>query len=289
MGQSGTQIDADVLAPDWGFASRRDVAIQIRLSRNLVIAIIASLLLHALALFMLYRHHVLDLKPPIHAGNGSFDVELTQPEARKPQSAQRAEVTHIRSHVKESHAAKRKVIALKKLPSDAFRIPAPEPKPKPKPKPRAVPPMSFLDAVNAARAHRGAAQNDYPGNAAPSAANAMGPFPDQGNNQPQGTSGIFQILRMGDNSAELSFLGWHSEYSNSHKEVFEVEAGPDGDVRLAIVRKMIEIIRKYYKGDFNWNSDRLGSVVVLSARVQDTRELEAFLMKDFFGAGSPGP
>jgi hypothetical protein len=61
-----------------------------------------------------------------------------------------------------------------------------------------------------------------------------------------------------------------------------VDAGLHGDVELAIVRKMIELIRTHYNGDFNWDSRRLGRVVVLSARLEDTAGLEAFMMKEFF-------
>ena len=47
---------------------------------------------------------------------------------------------------------------------------------------------------------------------------------------------------------------------------------------------MIELIRRYYKGDFNWESHRLGRVVVLSAAPEHNDELEAYLMREFFGS-----
>jgi hypothetical protein len=50
-----------------------------------------------------------------------------------------------------------------------------------------------------------------------------------------------------------------------------------GDVELAIIRGMIGLIREHYKGDFNWQSYRLGKVIVLSARVEDNAALEDFL------------
>ena len=56
--------------------------------------------------------------------------------------------------------------------------------------------------------------------------------------------------------------------------MIEVDAGPDGDVELAIVRRMIALIREHYTGDFNWESQRLGRVVVLSAAPADNAELE---------------
>ncbi len=57
------------------------------------------------------------------------------------------------------------------------------------------------------------------------------------------------------------------------------------DIRLAIVRSMIRIIRRDYDGDFKWESRRLGNVLTLSARVEDTAGLESFLMQEFFSTG----
>ena len=70
---------------------------------------------------------------------------------------------------------------------------------------------------------------------------------------------------------------------SSWREVIEVDAGLLGNVDLAIVRRMIELIRTHYSGDFNWESYRLGRRVVLSARLSDSAELEAFMMREFFG------
>ncbi len=101
-----------------------------------------------------------------------------------------------------------------------------------------------------------------------------------------GTNGVFQILRINNRAATFVFRGWTSALSNVRRETFEVEASPETDVQLAVIRKMIEIIRRHYQADFNWESDRLGKVVVLSARPQDTAGLEAFMMREFFGPES---
>jgi hypothetical protein len=97
-----------------------------------------------------------------------------------------------------------------------------------------------------------------------------------------GTSGVFQILSMGARMAEFSFRGWTVDSRKSWRQVVEVDAGPQGDVELAVVRKMIELIRSHFDGDFNWDSHRLGRVVVLSARIGDNAGLEKFLMREFF-------
>lgn len=98
-----------------------------------------------------------------------------------------------------------------------------------------------------------------------------------------GTSGIFQIRSKGTRYGVFSFRGWTNDRSNSKYQMIEVDAGIGGDVELAMVRRMIELIRTHYQTDFNWESHRLGRVVVLSARPGDTAGLEAFLMREFFG------
>ncbi|MDB5863019.1 MAG: hypothetical protein JWO70_825, partial [Betaproteobacteria bacterium] len=62
----------------------------------------------------------------------------------------------------------------------------------------------------------------------------------------------------------------------------EVRKGSNSDIRIAVVRRMIGIIRDHEQGDFVWESRRLGRNVDLSARQRDTAALEAFLMKEFF-------
>jgi hypothetical protein len=98
----------------------------------------------------------------------------------------------------------------------------------------------------------------------------------------KGYGGVFQITRIGVRNAEFLFRGWDNDSRAAARELVQVDAGPNGDVEQAIVRKMIEIIRKRQSGDFNWDSRRLGRVVVLSARSEDNAGLEDFLRKEFF-------
>ncbi|WP_290970838.1 hypothetical protein [Herbaspirillum sp.] len=101
----------------------------------------------------------------------------------------------------------------------------------------------------------------------------------------RGTNGVFEIVSKGPRVAQYSFRGWTTDQRNSQRQLIEVDAGPGGNVELAVVDSMIALIRKYYSGDFNWDSQRLGRVVVLSARQTDTKGLQAFLMKEFFSTG----
>jgi hypothetical protein len=99
----------------------------------------------------------------------------------------------------------------------------------------------------------------------------------------EGVGGLFQILRKGSLSGEFSFDGYRADRGKRWREVIEVQAGADGDIEKAMVRRMIELIRTHYTGDFNFRSHRLGKVVVQSARLEDQAELEQFLMLELFG------
>ncbi|WP_432241264.1 hypothetical protein [Herbaspirillum robiniae] len=101
----------------------------------------------------------------------------------------------------------------------------------------------------------------------------------------RGTNGVFEIVSKGPRVAQYSFRGWTNDQRRSQKQMIEVDAGPGGNVEKAIVDSMIALIRKYYSGDFNWDSQRLGRVVVLSARLSDTKGLQSFLMDEFFRNG----
>lgn len=99
----------------------------------------------------------------------------------------------------------------------------------------------------------------------------------------RGVGGVFQIISKGTRTAQFQFRGWNPGANSSWRQTIDVDAGLNGDVELAIVQRMIALIRSHYSGDFNWESHRLGKVVVLSARPSDNAELEAFLMREFFG------
>jgi len=67
--------------------------------------------------------------------------------------------------------------------------------------------------------------------------------------------------------------------------LIEVRKGANPDIRVAVVRKIIEIIRAHEPGDFVWVSRRLGRQIALSARPGDNAGLEEFMMREFFGDG----
>lgn len=101
--------------------------------------------------------------------------------------------------------------------------------------------------------------------------------------------GIFEITRMTYDDAEFLFFGWNKDVGRRTTQAFEVRLGDNSDMRIAIVRRMIALIRDYEKGDFRWDSYRLGRIVVLSARPEDNAGLEEFMLHEFFDPKSGSP
>ncbi len=104
---------------------------------------------------------------------------------------------------------------------------------------------------------------------------------------PKRGGGMFQLRRLGSEDAEFYFNGWNEDIGRVARQLIEVRRGTNPDIRLAVVRKIIEIIRAHEPGDFIWVSHRLGRQVTLSARPGDNAGLENFIMRDFFGDGRP--
>ena len=94
--------------------------------------------------------------------------------------------------------------------------------------------------------------------------------------------GIFGIQRLTFDYAEFYFYGWNKDIQRNTSQLIEVRRGSQSDIRLAVVRRMIGIIREHEQGDFLWESRRLGRHVTLSARSIDDAGLESFLMSEFF-------
>ena len=99
--------------------------------------------------------------------------------------------------------------------------------------------------------------------------------------------GIFQVARMGYNDAEFFFFGWNRAIRRNSRQMIEVQRGNNPSMEIAVVRRMIQIIRDHESADFIWESHRLGREVNLSARPEDNAGLEDFLMMEFFPANRP--
>lgn len=99
---------------------------------------------------------------------------------------------------------------------------------------------------------------------------------------PSRSGGVFHIERLDYDYAEFIFFGWNKDISRNAKQLIEVRKGNNSDIRIAVVRKMVAIIREYEQEDFLWVSQRLGRSLTLSARPRDRAGLEDFMMREFF-------
>jgi hypothetical protein len=100
--------------------------------------------------------------------------------------------------------------------------------------------------------------------------------------EPRRGGGVFTIQRIGYDYAEFAFYGWNKDMRRNTAQIIEVRKGSNPDIRTAVVRRMIAIIRDHEQGDFVWESQRLGRNLTLSARPRDNAGLEAFMMEEFF-------
>ena len=94
---------------------------------------------------------------------------------------------------------------------------------------------------------------------------------------------------MGYDDADFVFYGWNKEIKRNSRQLIQTRKGDNSDIRIAVIRRMIGIIRESESGDFVWISQRLGREVTLSAAPQDNTGLEDFLMKEFFGTPDKAP
>lgn len=278
---------------------RRERAIQITVSRNTVVAILGSLLLHAILLFWVIP------KPEMSPIPQSTTIEVNL--APLPQTAPViAKPTPLPEPQPEPEPPAPKVIAKKPAakpskpkPQDfsvpeVLTRPTPSPDPMPPPMPNRPPapneaPVDMMAMVNQRRAQRQAVESYAAQQNAEAAARERGPSEDEKRdrrimeNLKVGTNGIFEVKRIDTNSASFSFKGWTDNYNNAKLQFFQVEARSGQDIRLVMIRRMIDLIREHYQGDFDWESHRLGRSVIKSARIEDSAELEDFLMQEFFG------
>ncbi len=116
------------------------------------------------------------------------------------------------------------------------------------------------------------------------AANIAAPNSQVFGYDPSKGGGVFQVDTLGYDSAEFLFYGWSKDIRRRTAQRIEVRKGANSDIRIAIVKKMIEIIREHEKEDFSWHSARLGREITLSARLADNAGLEQVLLREFFDA-----
>ena len=308
---------AGIKSPLWQLPRRGDRVIQIRISRNTLIAFAFSILIHLLLLITL-APKLLDMGGSTAKQDQSFDVQLSLPAPRVAETPA----------VSAPAAPPTQLQPIQKIKRPKLDKPTPNPKPltntpnspdvmtAERPSPLTKPPVTPALTRNAPetsteplpgedmqsyikrqKEQRQAAQGYTQKDSDEINARDNSPVSDedkrtaaiQRNLQPQGGNGLFQIREVSLRTGRFTFKGWKNDYSKAKQRDFDVEVPLGGDIQRAMVKKMIAIIREEYTGDFNWESQRLGRVISLSARTADNAGLEDFLIEEFFGRGGLVP
>jgi hypothetical protein len=284
------QFDEYLLKP------RGDKLIRINISRNTLIAIIFSLLLHGLLLIAVLPK--IDFNNAASPQPTALEVSLAPPIPPKVETPVLPEPERVKPEPKVIKSPP-KVITRKPSkntkPTDftvpevmATKQPTPEPLPPKEIKPNDAP-TDMASYIKAQQAKRNSTEADAAKQNAEAVAREVGPSQEKVRddrikaNLKIGTNGIFEITSLSGRHAAFAFKGWTKDYSSAKRESFEVDASTGQDVRLVMIKKMISLIRRHYDGDFNWESQRLGREIVKSARPEDSAELEEFMMMEFFG------
>lgn len=239
--------------------------------------------------------------------SGSLVVRLApppRPPAAPPPAPPPAPVLQLPpSPVREARPVARPppappVIALNRPAPEAPAVPPPTP-PIPAPAPAPARPPAEGDLASYIEARRRARNESAPPPSPPGIASAPQAADDKERSNrvvagnlaqrkltfgydPSKSGGLFEIKRMGFSDAEFVFFGWDKAIRRNTMQLIAVQKGSNSDTRIAVIRKMIAIIREYEQEDFLWESQRLGRSLMLSARQRDTAGLEEFLMREFF-------
>jgi hypothetical protein len=272
------------------------------------IGFILSVLFHVLLVLFIVKHPAekpkkemgtsrtapltVTLLPPSTDAQQAASSAITVPRPPKPTPKQAGHPKETAR--KDENVARRKPTPVRKPSTAIARAPsnAPAPPPAQPATNSADAPTDMMSMLNAARERRRAAgvpdRNDAPSEAKPAQddnaiarANVEHSLRSPETRGDNDAGGLFQVNWSGVRTAEVIFFGWNENRRRTARQFFEIDAGLNGDIDTAIVRKMIEVIRQEKSGDFEWESRRLGRVVMLSARPKDDAELMAFLKQDF--------
>jgi hypothetical protein len=277
----------------------------------MTLGVIIMLLLHALVLWLIIYHQS-DLPLPVQ---GSPEVETTL--MLIPNTPKRAARPTRPSGVAEPAKPVVKPVAKPQPPAPQRQATARPSRPKPAPEPAitlqplirtlpppepAQPPADDFSSRLAARQQQRAdaeaqerqtqsargtpEQQDNERGKQAALANIASSLKAAGIEKESG-GGLFQLRSVGAHNAEFLFRGWKKEAGRNWSQVLNVEQGSEIDVRIAVVKKMIEIIREHTQDDFTWQSQRLGKTITLSAKPADAAGLQQFLLREFFPDYSP--
>lgn len=266
-----------------------------------------SLVLHGLLLWGLPRPDPADLPNPFESDrmgqqSGSLALRLAPPPRAAPAPpAAAAEPPSAAAPAPRAPLRKEKVLTTERPAAAALPVAPPKPAappPAPSPTPAeaarpAPPPMDFAAMVEARRRARAPETGPRPPDPRPQETEqerhsrqvaenlGLNRAPSFGTNKNAG-GGVFQVIRLTPEEASFAFFGWNRQIRRNSMQTLDVKRGEHPTIELAVVRRMIAVIRETTTGDFTWESQRLGRDVELSARVADQAQLENFLQAEFF-------
>jgi hypothetical protein len=248
--------------------------------------LIVTILLHLL-LVAIYLYQPKTLMKRMASG-GQPEIMYIMPGKPKPKPQEQAPKKSPKTP-KPKSAPER--IQVQRLPN-TITLPNEKPVEKPKAEPKREPVPENMDMqayINARRKQRGAKepsesteQESDNARAMRNIMNNVASVNSRSNDDSNETGGVFSITDKSFSSATVKFRGWNPNFKRRWLTQVTVELGGERDIETAIVKKMIELIRKEKKGDFEWESHRLNKVVTLSARPEDTDALMVFLYKEMF-------
>jgi outer membrane biosynthesis protein TonB len=275
--------------------------------RRFEIALVLSLALHGVAMWKWFPHEPLQLTPgdnPTQDPNQQLSLRIVPSQPATPQAPPQVmrEAPPAPAPPPRPRAAVPRPIPRPTPPVIATPAPAPAIVPQPAaptpppvavvPAPPAPPPpvtgdlASYIEQRRRARGETGNAPANVDSDSARRdraiAQNLASLSQQTFGDVPQNGGGTFQIRRLDYDDAQFSFYGWSKEINKRTFQVIDVRKGSNENISIAVVRKIISIIREYEPGDFRWHSLRLSRDMTLSARPEDNADLEKFMMLEFF-------
>jgi len=254
---------------------------------GLIVTVGLHLLLVAVYLFQ----PKIEKHAPPKSGEAIVWLPPLKPSKPTPQAAQPAPKQSAKSAPSKPKRTPPRVTEVQRLP-DTITLPNEKPveppKPKPKEETKLQPDETDMAAYIEKRRQARGARSEQPAeesDAQRGMRNALANIAainGRGGQDPNETGGVFSVTNKTFSRADVKFRGWNPNFKRRWLTAVSVERGSYPDIETAIVKKMIELIRKEKNGDFEWDSHRLNKVVTLSARPQDEQELTDFLYKEMF-------
>jgi hypothetical protein len=260
-----------------------------RTRNRTIVGVSLSVLIHVL-LFLVLRPSLQKIEP--QASSSHEPLEVTFVQSPPKQAAKQPEPQPKAKPVRKPAPQPKQIARAKLSPSAPIARQAPPISNSATAITQAPPEMDMSTMLNAARERRRSSEDAAARENAAARAAEQGPSANeiaqanidfQARKASGPSNGMFEIVSKGPRIAQYLFYGWTRDARNKSRRTITVDAGLNGDVDKAIVDSMIAIIRQNVTGDFTFDSQRLGRVVTLSARVQDNAGLQAFLLREFFG------